>query len=49
MTWLIINLFSIICGGTAAYLAANSLEGWGWFLFVGLLGASTATSVKVKV
>lgn len=38
MIWMFAKLFAVLCVGIAAYLEANSLEGWAWFLFVGLLG-----------
>ena len=34
------NLISLVAIGGGIYLAANGQEGWGWFLFVGLLVTS---------
>lgn len=31
------NLPSLICFGSAMFLAVKKVEGWGWFLFVGFL------------
>jgi len=33
----VVNLPSMICIGISGYLLYNGIEGWGWFLFVGLL------------
>lgn len=40
------NIPAILCYCIAAYMAVNDKEGWGWFLFVGLL--INGTSVKTK-
>lgn len=37
MPFLVLNIPSIICVLSGAYLATKDKEGWGWFLFVGLL------------
>lgn len=34
--WIILVL-PAICFGVAAYLAIHDKDGWGWFLFVGIL------------
>ena len=31
------NIVSILCLGAACYMAINSIEGWGWFLFGALV------------
>jgi uncharacterized membrane protein HdeD (DUF308 family) len=41
-----VNLVALGCVSAAAYLAINSKEGWGWFLFVGLLCAGSVTFGK---
>lgn len=41
-----VNLVALGCLGTAAYLAIHSKEGWGWFLFVGLLCAGSVSLGK---
>lgn len=28
---------SAVCFSAAGYLAANGIDGWGWFLFVGVI------------
>jgi hypothetical protein len=33
----ILNLGAVVCFGAAGYLAVKGVDGWGWFLFVGLL------------
>ena len=35
---------TMLCIGIAGYLAANSISGWPWFLFLGLL----VSTFKVK-
>lgn len=32
--WLLLSCF---CVGVASYMAVSGAEGWGWFLFVGVL------------
>ena len=50
MKWLLanigINLVALLCVGCAAYLLAHGKEGWGWFLFVGLLCEGTVAFRK---
>lgn len=36
-----INAVSITCVCCAAYLANKRVEGWGWFLFVAMVCATT--------
>lgn len=43
-----VNLVALACVGFAGYLAINNKEGWGWFLFVGILTAASATFGKQK-
>ena len=38
-----VNLVALGCIGVAGYLAVQSKEGWGWFLFVGLLCAGSVS------
>ena len=38
-----VNLVALACVGAGAYLAVNGKDGWGWFLFVGLLCAGSVT------
>lgn len=38
-----INLVSLACIGIAGYMAVLGRDGWGWFLFVGLLCAASMT------
>jgi hypothetical protein len=33
----IVNVGAVICFAVGGYLAAKGIDGWGWFLFVGLL------------
>lgn len=40
---LLANIPAIICLVIAAYLAVNSIYGWGWFLFMALLISKSAT------
>ena len=35
------NLVALACVCVGGYLAVNGREGWGWFLFVGLLCAGS--------
>ena len=37
MKYLLYNIPSIICFSTAFWLLYNQIEGWGWFLFVGVI------------
>lgn len=37
------NLVALSCVSIAGYLVINGKEGWGWFLFIGLLCAGTVT------
>lgn len=37
LTVAIIFISPALCFSTAAYLAVHGVEGWGWFLFAGLL------------
>jgi uncharacterized membrane protein HdeD (DUF308 family) len=39
------NLVSLACVGIAGYLVAHSKDGWGWFLFIGVICVAT---VKFK-
>ena len=41
---LLSNLSALACVIAAAALAVNQIEGWGWFLFVGLLMTSYLTN-----
>lgn len=34
---LIANIPTVICALASCYMAVNSIEGWGWFLFVAVL------------
>lgn len=36
-TVFVLSIPSLVCFITAGYLAMKEKEGWGWFLFVGLL------------
>lgn len=38
-----VNIVAITCIGFAGYLAANDKNGWGWFLFAGLLCVGSAS------
>ncbi len=38
--YLFANLFSLLCVIAAACLAAAGADGWGWFLFVGVITLS---------
>jgi hypothetical protein len=38
-----INLVALLCICLSGYLLLHDKGGWGWFLFVGLLCAGTAT------
>lgn len=38
------NLVSLTCIAAAAYLLINDKNGWGWFLFVGMVCAGVMTS-----
>lgn len=35
--WLIASAGCLLCLGVAGWLAIDGKDGWGWFLFVGLL------------
>lgn len=48
MKYMLANLVAIACIGVAGYLALQSKEGWGWFLFVGLLCAGSVSSKSSK-
>lgn len=39
------NLLAIVCVCVAGYMAINKINGWGWFLFIGLC---CACSVNFK-
>lgn len=41
-----VNIVALGCIGVAAYLVSNSKDGWGWFLFVGLMCAGSVTMGK---
>lgn len=41
-----VNLVALVCIGAAGYLATNDKNGWGWFLFVGLLCIGSVTFTK---
>lgn len=43
-----VNLVALACVGAAAYLAINGKDGWGWFLFVGLVCAGSVTFGTAK-
>lgn len=40
---IVATLPALVCFGVSAYLAVKGKEGWGWFLFVGLLCAGSIT------
>jgi len=42
------NLVSMACIAGAIYLAVHDKEGWGWFLFVGLVCAGSVNFGKSK-
>jgi hypothetical protein len=33
----VLNIPAIVCFAASAYMAINGKDGWGWFLFVGIL------------
>jgi hypothetical protein len=37
MKYLVLNLACIVCFGIAGALAFNGQDGWGWFLFAGVV------------
>ncbi len=39
MRWISFNIVALVCVGFAGYLAIRGSDGWGWFLFCGLLCA----------
>ena len=43
---IVMGIGSIICFGMGGLLCWKEKEGWGWFLFVGLLLAGSAVSGK---
>lgn len=43
---LIANIATIICVSFACYLAVKGIDGWGWFLFVGVLLGTVPKSNK---
>jgi uncharacterized membrane protein HdeD (DUF308 family) len=45
---LAVNLMSLSCVLIAGWLAAHHEDGWGWFLFAGLINAGTATIKEIK-
>lgn len=44
MNMLFMNAPSIIMLSVAAYLAVKGIDGWGWFLFCGILVAAVPKS-----
>lgn len=38
---IILSLTSLVCAVIAGYLAINSTEGWGWFLFAAIVALGT--------
>jgi hypothetical protein len=42
------NLVSLLCISVAAYMAVESIKGWGWFLFIGLCCVSSVTYKSTK-
>lgn len=49
MRMLIAQIPSAICLIAAGFIAAAGAEGWGWFLFLGLLSAVSVKTVAVKL
>jgi len=47
MNLIFMNVGSFLCFGIAGYLVSQNQDGWGWFLFVGLL-IYGATTMKIK-
>jgi hypothetical protein len=45
MNFLIASIPSILCFGISGYLALKEKEGWGWFLFAGVLSLSSYKAV----
>lgn len=43
-----VNLAALVCIGGGIYLAANGKDGWGWFLFVGMLCSASVTFKSSK-
>lgn len=41
-----INLVALLCIGIAGWMASKQLDGWGWFLFVGMLCAGSTVVGK---
>ena len=39
MRWVFMNFLPLVCVLCAAVLAWRGVDGWGWFLFVAVLGA----------
>jgi len=46
MKYILMNAVSIICIIAAAVTAYSNVDGWGWFLFVGLCTAQGWSSIK---
>lgn len=42
------NLPAVLCASAAAYMAINSINGWGWFLFVAFLVSMTKVKTDDK-
>jgi hypothetical protein len=49
LEYLSINLVSLACVGSAAYLCATDSSGWGWFLVVGAVTASRIKRTTTKI
>ncbi len=43
---LVANTPALACIIASIYLAANSLDGWGWFLFAGVIVTQTVKTNK---
>jgi hypothetical protein len=43
-----VGLVSLGCMGAAAWMAIHDKQGWGWFLFVGMLCAGAITTSQRK-